>query len=161
MVRLRCLLSKRAHFFSLPQPPFRPSRRLSRLRLSLKRPRWATCQSTLSSLAASPRFPTGFWKVCMKRFFAPFPSCCLLTLTHTHSLSLSLSLSLLFSGPILGYEGGTDAVLKLHDKLISMNISVSAFWLQDWTGDRVSVLMLCFEEEKKERGFFPSFTTRP
>ena len=41
------------------------------------------------------------------------------------------------SGPIVGYEGGTAAVLALNALLRSVNITPAAFWLQDWTGIRI------------------------
>ena len=40
------------------------------------------------------------------------------------------------SGAIVGYEGGTDAVRALHAKLKKANVTVAAFWLQDWSGLR-------------------------
>ena len=40
-------------------------------------------------------------------------------------------------GAIVGYEGGTAAVLDLYNKLIAAKVAVAAFWLQDWTGLRI------------------------
>ena len=34
------------------------------------------------------------------------------------------------SGPVIGYEGGTQAVLDLYHKLMNHSIKPAAFWLQ-------------------------------
>ena len=39
-------------------------------------------------------------------------------------------------GPIIGYEGGTEAVSTLYTKLVAHGIKPAAFWLQDWSGLR-------------------------
>lgn len=41
------------------------------------------------------------------------------------------------SGPIIGYEGGTAAVAALHTRIVEAGIKPAAYWLQDWTGQRV------------------------
>jgi len=45
--------------------------------------------------------------------------------------------SWLLSGPVIGYEGGTQKVLDLYAKLTNNNIKPTAFWLQDWSGLRI------------------------
>jgi hypothetical protein len=40
-------------------------------------------------------------------------------------------------GPIVGYEGGTAAVVALYNQLLAADITPAAFWLQDWSGLRV------------------------
>jgi len=40
-------------------------------------------------------------------------------------------------GLVVGWEGGTDAVLSLHKQLLQHNITVAGYWLQDWSGLRL------------------------
>jgi alpha-glucosidase len=41
------------------------------------------------------------------------------------------------NGIVVGWEGGTNSVRTLHHQLLSNNISVAGYWLQDWSGLRV------------------------
>jgi alpha-glucosidase len=41
------------------------------------------------------------------------------------------------NGIVVGWEGGTNSVRTLHQQLLSNNISVAGYWLQDWSGLRV------------------------
>ena len=34
------------------------------------------------------------------------------------------------SGPVIGYEGGTDAVVALHQRVLEAGIRPAAYWLQ-------------------------------
>ncbi|EDQ89657.1 uncharacterized protein MONBRDRAFT_32323 [Monosiga brevicollis MX1] len=43
------------------------------------------------------------------------------------------------SGPIIGFYGGTDRVLELYRNVTALGMNVTAFWLQDWTGERETV----------------------
>lgn len=45
----------------------------------------------------------------------------------------------IMEGPVIGYEGGTKAVVDLNEKLVAAGIKPSAYWLQDWTGLRQDV----------------------
>ncbi|KAJ1283253.1 hypothetical protein BS78_03G114400 [Paspalum vaginatum] len=40
------------------------------------------------------------------------------------------------SGAVVGMQGGTDAVRRVWDQLQEYDVPVSAFWLQDWVGQR-------------------------
>ncbi|KAK7290774.1 hypothetical protein RIF29_05452 [Crotalaria pallida] len=42
----------------------------------------------------------------------------------------------IISGAIVGMQGGTDAVRDTWDELRAYDVPVSAFWLQDWVGQR-------------------------
>ena len=42
----------------------------------------------------------------------------------------------LISGAVVGMQGGTDKVRKLHRQLEDLDTPVAAFWLQDWVGQR-------------------------
>lgn len=42
------------------------------------------------------------------------------------------------SGAVVGYEGGTQAVRDMWKLLQGAGVPVSAFWLQDWSGKRVT-----------------------
>eukprot|EP00049_Salpingoeca_infusionum_P001948 m.52305 g.52305 ORF g.52305 m.52305 type:complete len:756 (-) comp11293_c0_seq4:148-2415(-) len=42
----------------------------------------------------------------------------------------------ILSGPIVGYYGGTNAVLAMQKRLLAAGINATGFWLQDWTGLR-------------------------
>ena len=41
------------------------------------------------------------------------------------------------AGAVVGYQGGTDAVLSMHSLIKRAGVPVAAFWMQDWTGVRV------------------------
>ncbi len=40
------------------------------------------------------------------------------------------------SGAVVGIQGGTEKVRKLHKRLEELDTPVAAFWLQDWVGQR-------------------------
>ncbi|KAB2046814.1 hypothetical protein ES319_A13G001600v1 [Gossypium barbadense] len=40
------------------------------------------------------------------------------------------------SGAVVGMQGGTETVLRVWDKLRTYKVPISAFWLQDWVGQR-------------------------
>ncbi|GAB4843952.1 hypothetical protein Ancab_013916 [Ancistrocladus abbreviatus] len=42
----------------------------------------------------------------------------------------------IISGAVIGMQGGTDAVRHMWDTLQSCDVPISAFWLQDWVGER-------------------------
>ncbi|KAI4348597.1 hypothetical protein L6164_009305 [Bauhinia variegata] len=42
----------------------------------------------------------------------------------------------ILSGAIVGMQGGTDAVRHIWDELKTFDVPISAFWLQDWVGQR-------------------------
>merc|ERR1719331_2545218 len=42
------------------------------------------------------------------------------------------------AGAVVGYEGGTEVVRSLWRKLKAAGVPVSAFWLQDWSGIRIT-----------------------
>uniref|UniRef100_A0A1D1Y4N6 Alpha-glucosidase yihQ n=1 Tax=Anthurium amnicola TaxID=1678845 RepID=A0A1D1Y4N6_9ARAE len=46
----------------------------------------------------------------------------------------------IISGAIVGMQGGTDAVRRVWDQLQAHDVPVSAFWLQDWVGQRKTVI---------------------
>ncbi|PKA48152.1 Putative alpha-xylosidase 2 [Apostasia shenzhenica] len=46
----------------------------------------------------------------------------------------------IISGAIIGMQGGTEAVRRVWDQLKDHDISVSAFWLQDWVGQRKTII---------------------
>ncbi len=43
-----------------------------------------------------------------------------------------------YSGAIVGWEGGTGSVLELYEQLVAADVPLVAFWLQDWSGVRVT-----------------------
>ena len=44
-------------------------------------------------------------------------------------------------GAIVGWEGGTQAVVDVFAQLQAAHVPVVAFWLQDWSGKRVSFIL--------------------
>lgn len=44
------------------------------------------------------------------------------------------------SGAVVGMQGGTDAVRRVWDQLKDYDVPVSAFWLQDWVGQRKTAI---------------------
>ncbi|KAM3738735.1 hypothetical protein ACB098_09G152600 [Castanea mollissima] len=46
----------------------------------------------------------------------------------------------IISGAVVGMQGGTDTVRNTWDKLRTYNVPVSAFWLQDWVGQRETLI---------------------
>ncbi|GMP62176.1 hypothetical protein CsSME_00024375 [Camellia sinensis var. sinensis] len=46
----------------------------------------------------------------------------------------------IISGAVVGMQGGTDLVRDVWDKLQTYDVPVSAFWLQDWVGQRNTVI---------------------
>ncbi|KAG5555986.1 hypothetical protein RHGRI_006576 [Rhododendron griersonianum] len=46
----------------------------------------------------------------------------------------------IISGAVVGMQGGTDFVRDVWDKLQAYDVPVSAFWLQDWVGQRKTVI---------------------
>ncbi|CAL5398171.1 unnamed protein product [Camellia sinensis] len=46
----------------------------------------------------------------------------------------------IISGAVVGMQGGTDLVRDVWDKLQIYDVPVSAFWLQDWVGQRNTVI---------------------
>ncbi|KAK4744726.1 hypothetical protein SAY87_011038 [Trapa incisa] len=42
----------------------------------------------------------------------------------------------IISGAIVGMQGGTDVVYNVWDELKAYDVPISAFWLQDWVGQR-------------------------
>ncbi|KAL7234706.1 hypothetical protein ACSBR1_018205 [Camellia fascicularis] len=46
----------------------------------------------------------------------------------------------IISGAVVGMQGGTDLVRDVWDKLETYDVPVSAFWLQDWVGQRNTVI---------------------
>ncbi|GER51900.1 alpha-glucosidase-like [Striga asiatica] len=46
----------------------------------------------------------------------------------------------IISGAVVGMQGGTDKVRSILNKLQAMNTPISAFWLQDWVGQRKTVI---------------------
>ncbi|OIW15479.1 hypothetical protein TanjilG_32883 [Lupinus angustifolius] len=46
----------------------------------------------------------------------------------------------IISGAIVGMQGGTDAVRRIWDELRTYDVPVSAFWLQDWVGQRKTLI---------------------
>jgi sulfoquinovosidase len=43
-----------------------------------------------------------------------------------------------YSGAVLGVQGGTREVVRKLDKVRRAGVSVSALWIQDWVGQRVT-----------------------
>ncbi|CAK9184055.1 unnamed protein product [Ilex paraguariensis] len=46
----------------------------------------------------------------------------------------------IISGAVVGMQGGTNAVRQVWDELQTYNVPVSAFWLQDWVGQRETAI---------------------
>ncbi|XP_052172791.1 uncharacterized protein LOC127788492 [Diospyros lotus] len=46
----------------------------------------------------------------------------------------------IISGAVVGMQGGTDFVRDVWSKLQAYNVPISAFWLQDWVGQRKTVI---------------------
>ncbi|XP_024975913.1 uncharacterized protein LOC112513784 [Cynara cardunculus var. scolymus] len=46
----------------------------------------------------------------------------------------------IISGAIVGMQGGTNAVRRVWEELVAHDIPISAFWLQDWVGERKTVI---------------------
>ncbi|KAK4581028.1 hypothetical protein RGQ29_024625 [Quercus rubra] len=46
----------------------------------------------------------------------------------------------IISGAVVGMQGGTETVRDTWDKLRTYNVPVSAFWLQDWVGQRETLI---------------------
>ncbi|XP_066306099.1 uncharacterized protein [Miscanthus floridulus] len=44
------------------------------------------------------------------------------------------------SGAVVGMQGGTDTVRRVWDQLKDYDVPVSAFWLQDWVGQRKTAI---------------------
>ncbi|XP_048225602.1 sulfoquinovosidase isoform X2 [Ricinus communis] len=42
----------------------------------------------------------------------------------------------IISGAVIGMQGGTEAVRRVWDELKAYKVPISAFWLQDWVGQR-------------------------
>ncbi|GMY19521.1 sulfoquinovosidase [Fagus crenata] len=46
----------------------------------------------------------------------------------------------IISGAVVGMQGGTETVRHTWDKLRTYNVPISAFWLQDWVGQRETLI---------------------
>ncbi|PON48652.1 Glycoside hydrolase [Trema orientale] len=46
----------------------------------------------------------------------------------------------IISGAVVGMQGGTDTVRRVWDELRKYDVPVSAFWLQDWVGQRETII---------------------
>ncbi|GLT40827.1 hypothetical protein SLA2020_149320 [Shorea laevis] len=46
----------------------------------------------------------------------------------------------LISGAVVGMQGGTEAVRRIWDELTNYKVPISAFWLQDWVGQRETLI---------------------
>ncbi|KAM0051642.1 putative alpha-glucosidase [Helianthus debilis subsp. tardiflorus] len=46
----------------------------------------------------------------------------------------------IISGAIVGMQGGTDKVRHVWEELVAHDVPISAFWLQDWVGERKTVI---------------------
>ncbi|KAI7739314.1 hypothetical protein M8C21_029381, partial [Ambrosia artemisiifolia] len=46
----------------------------------------------------------------------------------------------IISGAIVGMQGGTDKVRQVCEELVAHDVPISAFWLQDWVGQRKTVI---------------------
>ncbi|KAG6690960.1 hypothetical protein I3842_10G039800 [Carya illinoinensis] len=46
----------------------------------------------------------------------------------------------IISGAVVGMQGGTETVRRIWNKLKTYNVPVSAFWLQDWVGQRETLI---------------------
>nr|XP_043609359.1 sulfoquinovosidase-like [Erigeron canadensis] len=46
----------------------------------------------------------------------------------------------IISGAIVGMQGGTNKVRHVWEELVAHDVPISAFWLQDWVGERKTVI---------------------
>ncbi|KAM7271509.1 hypothetical protein ACFE04_030723 [Oxalis oulophora] len=46
----------------------------------------------------------------------------------------------IISGAVVGMQGGTEAVRRVWDELKIFDVPISAFWLQDWVGQRETMI---------------------
>ncbi|XAR68408.1 Alpha-glucosidase [Bertholletia excelsa] len=46
----------------------------------------------------------------------------------------------IISGAVVGMQGGTDFVRRVWEKLGTHDVPISAFWLQDWVGERKTLI---------------------
>ncbi|KDP29251.1 hypothetical protein JCGZ_16640 [Jatropha curcas] len=46
----------------------------------------------------------------------------------------------IISGAVVGMQGGTEAVRRVWDELKAYKVPISAFWLQDWVGQRETLI---------------------
>lgn len=46
----------------------------------------------------------------------------------------------IISGAVVGMQGGTETVRRVWNELRTYNVPVSAFWLQDWEGQRETII---------------------
>ncbi|KAK9290377.1 hypothetical protein L1049_008546 [Liquidambar formosana] len=46
----------------------------------------------------------------------------------------------IISGAVVGMQGGTDTVRQVWEKLQTYDVPISAFWLQDWVGQRETLI---------------------
>ncbi|KAL7598928.1 hypothetical protein Lser_V15G26063 [Lactuca serriola] len=46
----------------------------------------------------------------------------------------------IISGAIVGMQGGTNSVKNVWEELVAYDVPISAFWLQDWVGERKTVI---------------------
>ncbi|XP_058003212.1 uncharacterized protein LOC110658267 isoform X2 [Hevea brasiliensis] len=46
----------------------------------------------------------------------------------------------IISGAVVGMQGGTDVVRRIWDELQAYKVPISAFWLQDWVGQRETLI---------------------
>ncbi|KAJ6741687.1 SULFOQUINOVOSIDASE [Salix viminalis] len=46
----------------------------------------------------------------------------------------------IISGAVVGMQGGTEAVRRVWDELKDHSVPISAFWLQDWVGQRETMI---------------------
>jgi hypothetical protein len=46
----------------------------------------------------------------------------------------------IISGAVVGMQGGTDTVRRVWDELKTYDVPISSFWLQDWVGQRETVI---------------------
>ncbi|XP_050381679.1 uncharacterized protein LOC126798688 isoform X2 [Argentina anserina] len=46
----------------------------------------------------------------------------------------------IISGAVVGMQGGTESVRRIWNELESYNVPISAFWLQDWVGQRETLV---------------------
>ncbi|XP_077226492.1 uncharacterized protein LOC143859726 isoform X2 [Tasmannia lanceolata] len=46
----------------------------------------------------------------------------------------------IISGAVVGMQGGTDVVRHIWDQLKNYDVPISAFWLQDWVGQRKTII---------------------
>lgn len=46
----------------------------------------------------------------------------------------------ILDGAVVGMQGGTGRVRRIHDKLRANDTPIAAFWLQDWCGQRTTIM---------------------